>query len=47
MRGGEKQLGVKLASLMQSETTPEKGVEGINKFIIVGNVERVRVEVGD
>jgi len=47
MRSGEKQLGVKLASLMQSEATLEKDMEGINKFMCVGNVERVRVYVGD
>jgi len=47
MRGGEKQLGVELASLMHSEATLEKGVEGINKFMTLGNVEWLRVEVGD
>lgn len=47
MRGGEKQLGVNLASLMQSEATLEKGVEGINKFMTLGNIESLRVKVGD
>lgn len=41
MRGGENQLGVKLASLMESEATLEKSVEGIDESFIVGEEEWV------
>lgn len=39
MRGGENQLGVKLASLLESEATLKENVEGIDKFVIVGEEE--------
>ncbi|KAJ1393875.1 hypothetical protein SESBI_34638 [Sesbania bispinosa] len=40
MRGSEDQLGVKLANLLESEASLEKGIKGIKKFMVAGQGNR-------